>query len=52
VRELYGDRLLDPAVVRELVVALSAAPRAPDEDGRRPVSPQVAQVRSQTVSSS
>ena len=24
VRELYGDRLLDPAVVRELVIALSA----------------------------
>jgi hypothetical protein len=29
VRELYGDRLLDPAVVRELVVALSAAPPRP-----------------------
>ncbi len=26
VRELYGDRLGDPAVVRELVIALSAAP--------------------------
>jgi hypothetical protein len=29
VRELYGDRLLDPSAVRELVVALSA----PTADG-------------------
>ena len=29
VRELYGDRLSDPAVVRELVIALSASSSTP-----------------------
>ena len=39
VRELYGDRLADPAVVRELVVALSA-PRRANAEGGPPSPPQ------------